>query len=158
MSVSSVISIRDQGALDLVRSLLKQGISVRIRVSGSSMRPLLSGGEIIEVAPPAARSPKIGEILLFYDQQGNPLVHRLIRRRCCNKVLYLQTKGDACAGCDGFIPAGQVLGRVQRIIIKHNTIDLQHPVMHFRSFFIALRSLILYYYLQFCNRLSSASD
>ena len=47
MSVSSVISIRDQGALDLVRSLLEQGISVRIRVSGASMRPLLNSGEII---------------------------------------------------------------------------------------------------------------
>ena len=156
MAEKSVISIRDHGALDLLLSLLEQGISVHIRVSGNSMKPLLNGGEIVEVAPLAEQHPKIGDILFLCDPQNKPLVHRLIRRRYYKGVLYLQTKGDAHAGFDAFVPADRVSGRIRRIIIPSDLnknkgrraekkIDLFTPFMRFQACFIVSHTLILYY-------------
>ncbi|MGB5684191.1 MAG: hypothetical protein WBM35_00145 [Candidatus Electrothrix sp.] len=146
MNASSVISIRDEGALDLIRSLLKQGVSVRIRVSGNSMQPFLNGGEIIEIASPAVQPPKIGDIVLFRDRQGNPLVHRLLRRRYYNGVLHLQAKGDARTGFDSPVPVDQVLGVVRRIIFTDRKIaDLQASLMRLKGSCIAIRSVFFYY-------------
>ncbi|MCI5218079.1 MAG: hypothetical protein D3914_02510, partial [Candidatus Electrothrix sp. LOE2] len=122
---SAVISIRDQGGLDLIRLLLDQGRDVCIKVSGESMKPILHTGDSVQISSLAGQSPKIGEILLLCDQQGNPLIHRLIRRRYCKGVLCLQTKGDACLGFDGFVPAGQVIGRIRRITYHSDTTTLQ---------------------------------
>ena len=114
--MDSVISIREPDALALVQSLLQQGIVVRIRVSGNSMRPLLQSGDLVDIAP-LAGIPRLGDILFFLRKDGTPLVHRLIWQRSQgNSKLLLLTKGDSCSAFDGFIPAEQVLGRVQCII------------------------------------------
>lgn len=138
-----VISIRDPGALELVQSLLRQGLSVRIRVSGTSMQPLLQSGELVEIAPLAATPPQLGEIIFLLDRHGDPLVHRLIWRRSRNGVPHLLTKGDACAYFDGFIPAEQAAGRVLRIIsVSGKTADLRTPRERLRAALIVCRALI----------------
>jgi hypothetical protein len=140
---ASVISIHDPGALELVRSLLRQGIAVRIRVSGISMQPLLKSGETVEIAPLAAIPPQLGEIIFLLDRQGSPLVHRLIWRRSQNGAPHLLTKGDACACFDGFIPAEQAAGRVLRIISPGGrTADLQTPREQLRAALIVCRALL----------------
>ena len=144
MSMASVISIRDPGAFDLMQSLLHQGITVRIQVSGNSMQPFLKGGEIVEIAPLDAEYPKIGDIVLFRDQHGNPLLHRLIRRRYHNGVLHLQTKGDACTGFDRFIPAEQVFGHVRRIFTDRGAVHVQTPLMRLRAYALAGYGIFLY--------------
>jgi hypothetical protein len=139
-SAPPVIGIRDQGALDLVQTLLRQGVFVRIRASGNSMRPLLKGGEVIELGPLQDRSPQLGDILFIRSQQDNPFVHRLIWRRRRGGALHLLTKGDACAGFDGFFPAECALGRVERIM-RNRTISLQTPLMRLRAFLIVSRAI-----------------
>jgi hypothetical protein len=129
MNDRSVIGIREPGSLALVQSLLRQGIAVRIRVSGNSMRPLLQGGEVVEVVPLLGNRAQLGDILFLCDRQSNPLVHRLIWRRMRNGTLHLLTKGDACVGFDGFSPADNVLGRVRRIIPETGpSISLNKPL------------------------------
>jgi hypothetical protein len=113
---AQVIGIREPEALALVQSLLEQGISVRIRVSGNSMRPLLQGNEAVEVVPLGRRLPQLGDILLLRGRQNTPLVHRLIWRRKRGGIWSLLTKGDACPGFDGFVAAECALGRVERIL------------------------------------------
>ena len=144
MKERSIIGIREQGSLALVQSLLRQGISVRIRVSGESMQPLLKGGEIIEVVPLLGSRAKLGDILFLCDQQNNPLVHRLIWRRFHNGMLYLLTKGDACSGFDGFIPTANMLGQVRRIIPDAGPpINLSTPFQRFLASLIVCRILFL---------------
>lgn len=139
----SVIGIREPGALDLVQSLLRQGVSVHIRVSGDSMKPLLRGGELVEVAPLSDARPKLGDILFVRSCQNAPLIHRLIWRRNQNGISHLLTKGDACAGFDGFIPANKVIGRVERIIIAdQKSISLQVPLMRLRAVLSVSRVLL----------------
>jgi signal peptidase I len=137
-----VIGIREPGALELVQSLLRQDVAVRIRVSGDSMRPLLQGGELMEVVPLDGKVPRIGDIFFIRSRRNAPVIHRLIWWRCHNGELYLLTKGDACAGFDGFIPVKQVIGRVDRIFLADQyTVLLQTPLMRFRACLIVLRTL-----------------
>ncbi len=154
IAVPSIISIRDQGCLDLVRSLLRQGLSVRIKVSGKSMKPFLSGGELVEISSVQLRHLRKGDILFFCEQQNTLLMHRLIRCRYADKTLYLQTKGDACTEFDRFVSADQILGRVQRIFLpadvadRHRSnriIDLNALTMRLHAQLIVLRTLMRYY-------------
>ncbi len=152
IAVPSIISIRDQGCLDLVRSLLLQGLSVRIKVSGKSMKPFLSGGELVEISSVQLRHLRKGDILFFCEQQDTLLMHRLIRCRYADKTLYLQTKGDACAEFDRFVSADQILGRVQRIFLpadvagrSNRIIDLNVLTMRLHARLIVLRTLMRYY-------------
>jgi signal peptidase I len=139
----SVIGIREPGALDLVQSLLQQGVSVHIRVSGNSMQPLLRGGELVEVAPLSDLRPKLGDILFVRSRHNTPLIHRLIWRRNQDGISYLLTKGDACAGFDGFTPENNTIGRVERIIscrVK-KIIGLQTPLMRLQACLIVSDAL-----------------
>ncbi|WPD23012.1 MAG: S26 family signal peptidase [Candidatus Electrothrix scaldis] len=146
MSTSSIISIRELGALDLVCFLLQRTVSVRIKVSGKSMRPLLRGGETVEIVPFDERCPpKIGDILLTCDQHGNPLVHRMCRKYCIHNEWYVQTKGDACAYFDSPVPLSQILGRVQRIFNNDTVVDLQHPFFRIKSQLIVNLGVTKYY-------------
>lgn len=140
-----VIGIRAAGSLDAVQALLRQDIAVRIRVSGGSMQPLLKSGDIIEIKSlSAARQPRLGDILFLCNCQGNPLVHRLIWRRMHNGTLHLLTKGDAGPSFDGFIPADNVLGRVQRILLSDagRRLNLNAPLQRLRASLIVSRTLI----------------
>ena len=107
------------------------------------MQPLLQGGEAVEVVPLVGTLPSLGDILFFYDQQKNPLVHRLIWRRRQKSSLLLLTKGDACLSFDGFIPIENVLGRVQRILPANGkTINLQTLSRRFQAALIVSCTLI----------------
>ena len=144
MSAAPVIGIRKQGVLDLVQSLLHRGAAVRIRVSGGSMQPFLNGGEIVEIVPLGVRQPRIGDILLFRDQRGNPLLHRFVRQRLYNGQLHFQTKGDACACLDSPVPADQVLGYVRRVIFTDRTVDLRTSLMRLTAYGISARTVLVY--------------
>lgn len=144
-TAAPVIGIREPGALDLVQLLLQQGVMVRIRVSGDSMRPLLQGGELVEVAPLGRTIPRLGDILFIRSRLDAPIIHRLIWRRSQNDGPQLLTKGDACPVFDGFIPAEQVLGRVERIFISdQEAISLQAPLMRLRTTFVVSHVLLVH--------------
>ncbi len=139
----NIIGIREPGALELVQTLLWQGVTVHIRVSGDSMRPLLHGGEIVEAASLHGKTPHLGDILFIRSRQNAPVIHRLIWRRSRNGTEQLLTKGDACLGFDGFIPAEQVLGRVERIFYAdQNVLSLQSPLMRLQAALIVSRVLL----------------
>ncbi|MGR0482681.1 MAG: S24/S26 family peptidase [Candidatus Electronema sp. V4] len=142
-AAAPIIGIREPGAFDLVQTLLRQGVMVRIRVSGDSMRPLLQGGELVEVAPLGQAIPSLGDILFVRSRQDAPIIHRLIWQRRQNGRRQLLTKGDACPGFDGFIPVEQVLGRVDRVLIsdQHST-SLRAPAMRLRAALVVSRALL----------------
>lgn len=144
MNIPTVISIREEGALEFIHALLRTGVTVRMRVSGVSMLPLIRGGDVVEVAPLCEKKIRIGDIIFFCDQQGNPVVHRLHRRRYDSKVLYLQTKGDACVYYDVAVPAHQVLGRVERIINEQKNINLKKKYHYWLARILVVRTAIFF--------------
>lgn len=101
-------------AQELVRSLLAEGLSLRVRVTGASMLPLLKGGELLLVEPVPARV-RIGDLLVFVGPGGRLVVHRLVRRLGRGRAMRLQMQGDGCPKPDDPVPPEAVLGRVARI-------------------------------------------
>ena len=147
MGSTVTIGIRDKGAIELIHTLLMQGIRVHIKVSGHSMAPLLVSEKTIELGP--INQPKRGDIIFFNDEQRGPLAHRLIRRRYYKGALYLQTKGDACTNFDNFISIEQALGTVRRIFPSSSTcsqtVNLRSPPMRINAFCIVALALFRYY-------------
>ncbi|WP_446011859.1 hypothetical protein [Candidatus Electrothrix sp.] len=117
------------------------------------MRPTLLGGETVQIASLKTLRPGVGELLLLYDQQGNPLIHRLVRRYSCQGIFYVQTQGDACLAFDAPVPLRQVLGRVTHILYHFKSsssdlsrvTDLRTPTVRLKSYFIVARQLAFFF-------------
>ena len=61
-------------------------------VEGSSMNPLLYNGDIVIVLPP--NSINLGDIIIFKNDYGEFVIHRVVGIiNCSNTLLYI-TKGD----------------------------------------------------------------
>lgn len=77
---------------------------------GSSMWPCFQEGDLLEAVPVALEEVRIGDCLVFRDNDGGHLVHRVVGLRDG-----LQTRGDAMARVDRFDAAPpELLGRVIR--------------------------------------------
>ncbi len=85
----------------LLRSLLKEGISVRFEARGRSMFPAIADGHPIEVK---AEKTAHGDVALVENEDGFR-VHRVLRS--ANGVV---TRGDCCFGEDPY-PA-ELIGSV----------------------------------------------
>jgi hypothetical protein len=92
---------------ELAASLLKCGWSIRLRVSGWSMKPLLKSGCLLRVAP-LQETPQVGEIVLCRTKAERLVSHRVVAVSAGS----MRTKGDACSQADGLVEPSQILGRV----------------------------------------------
>ena len=100
----------------LFEDILRAGTSLRVRVTGQSMRPFLWGGETLTIEPPDCGAFRTGDLILFRNREGLPVLHRLIRtRRTEDGKLSFLTKGDALRTFDEEVPGSSVLGRVRLI-------------------------------------------
>ena len=77
---------------EVVRSLLKDGISLRFQADGRSMHPAIGNAETIEVEPVAAVVP--GDVVMAETADGIR-VHRVV-----NTGNALATRGDCCLDVD----------------------------------------------------------
>lgn len=104
------------GALTLFEDILERGLSLRVRVTGESMKPFLRGGEIVTIKKEAPHGLRKGDLIFFKNGHGPPLLHRLIQRRESpdGKFTFL-TKGDALIALDKPVPYHRILGKVRRI-------------------------------------------
>src|SRR3990172_4274065 len=98
---------RQTSTADLAESLLGSGWTLRLRVSGSSMKPLLRKGSLLRIAP-CSPAPTAGEIVLFRAASGRLVVHRVIG----HEGEKLRTKGDSAGVTDRLVERHQLLGRV----------------------------------------------
>jgi hypothetical protein len=92
---------------DLAESLLRSGWTVRLRASGSSMKPLLRSGSLLRIAPCTER-PSVGDIAFFRAASGRLVAHRVLA--CDGSRVW--TKGDSSGEPDGHVEVSGILGRV----------------------------------------------
>jgi hypothetical protein len=76
-------------------------------VRGSSMRPCLRPGSFAAVAEVAPAEIRVGNVIVFRDDDGQAVMHRVISTR--NGIV---TQGDNLAYPDGLVPAERVVGKV----------------------------------------------
>lgn len=125
--------------VSLFEDILSDGSLLRVRVTGKSMEPFLLGGEVLTIKKVPYCSLKRGDLILFKRIQGNPVVHRIIRKRRDHiGKIALQTKGDALTFCDEPVREEDVLGRVCRIERTGSLIDMDTKVQESANYLIAI--------------------
>ena len=98
--------------LGLFQDILSSGSFLRVRVTGRSMVPLLSGGEILTIRKASPSSLKKGDLVFFRNREGHPVIHRIVKKYILNDVLTFQTRGDALIGIDSPVQEIEILGKV----------------------------------------------
>jgi len=83
---------------------------LRLRVSGTSMKPLLRSGSVVRIAPLSSvpAGLMLGDLVLFRAASGRLVAHRVIELdgdRC-------RTKGDSSREPDDLVEHGQLLGKI----------------------------------------------
>jgi len=95
--------------------MLNAGLTLRVKVTGKSMVPVLQGGEILTIKKMLSCSLHIGDLIFFKTLYGVPLLHRIVGKQREKDMFVFQTKGDALITMDQPVTEHSVIGKVCRI-------------------------------------------
>jgi len=97
----------------LSADLLSAGIALRFTAQGSSMKPMLSPGDILVVKPVNKHQIRIGDIVLCTVSETRVVAHRVISKRTEKYGLLFLVQGDRVSKPDGWMTEQMVHGRVE---------------------------------------------
>lgn len=123
-----MMDITGENIWNLKESALNQNISVRITLTGTSMRPFLQHGDIAIVDKVPITDLKRGDIIAF-KILDKYIAHRLIKKIIEKNNYTLITKGDSCSEFDKPVFASDIIGKVSLIKRNNRIINL----MNFRK-------------------------
>jgi len=113
------IDVSESPVFDLWK---EAGRGIDVSVEGSSMRPLMRPGDTVSLRLTDGSELRMGDLIPF-RQNGNLIVHRLIKRRKVDKSVWLCQKGDNLSGWS-WIAADEVLGKVKSIRGRGKQMDM----------------------------------
>lgn len=96
---------------ELLRQLLAEGSSVRLRVSGSSMSPFIRGGDLVTLAPLGGRPVRRGDVVAVAAGGRWLVIHRVVGVTPEG----VATRGDALERPDVTVAPGDVAALVARV-------------------------------------------
>jgi len=98
--------------VELARTLLAKGISVRLRAKGTIMSPFIKPGDLLVLSPLGARSPSVGDVVIFVEPSTHePFTQRVIKMRENSYLL----KGDSAKEPTGVVRGADILGFVTKV-------------------------------------------
>ena len=103
----------------LAKEILACANCLRFRASGSSMRPFIWDGDLIELYPLGPGPLRRGDVVLCRLGPGRLVLHRIVRLEPSAAGPRLLIQGDARLAPDGSISAEAVLGRA--VAVCHGT-------------------------------------
>ncbi|MBU0763769.1 MAG: signal peptidase I [Bacteroidetes bacterium] len=109
----------------LNESLLREGMGVRVRVTGSSMRPFIRDNDIAVVESISEESLKKGDIIVYRMSQQY-VVHRLLKIIISEYETLYVCKGDSCCRKDMPVAAEHIYGRVSLIERGSRRFNMNH--------------------------------
>ena len=102
----------DRAMLDIIQAMSRKGAAFRFQAGGFSMHPAIRDGDIITLAPLGSHRPGRGDVIAFTPQDRQKLIiHRVLKAKNSRYLV----RGDHAVTSDGWIPGGNVLGRVSRV-------------------------------------------
>ena len=129
-------------SLPLFKDILALGADLRVRVTGRSMVPFLHGGEVLIIRKVPCSSLKRGDVIFFRNQEGFPVVHRIVRRENYdNQAVTFQTKGDALNIPDEPVRDTEVLGKVCAVENGPGCLNLDTGIGSTINYLLAMFSL-----------------
>lgn len=135
----------------LFEDILGRDLSLRVKVTGKSMSPVLRGGEILTIKKTPSSSLHIGDLIFFKTRLGFPLLHRIVKKGHEENLHIFRTKGDASLSMDEPVRGPDILGKVSRVekqLSGGKTIHIDMESFFWRSInylmvFISLGRLII---------------
>jgi signal peptidase I len=138
-------------ALSLFQDILSSGMFLRVRVTGRSMSPFLTGGEIIMIKKTPASCLRKGDLVFFKNLDGHPVIHRIVKKQKRGDDITFQTRGDALIGFDGPVREEEILGKVCVVEKGEEHYNLEAPHWRCANY---LRAIINLYESRLYSRLS----
>lgn len=114
-----------QPVVPVMRHVLAGGLRVRARVTGTSMRPFVCDGELMEFVAQGAEMPRPGQILLVRTADGALVLHRVSRTD--GSRFYM--RGDAQAFEEGPLVPEQVIARGTGIVRNGRLVPLDIGIL-----------------------------
>lgn len=107
-------SIQGPVLLDLCRRCMAAGAQhVRFPLRGVSMLPTLETGDVAVIEPLGDSPPVQGDIVLFEDPLGRPVIHRVVHIARRRDVMMVVTASDTNPSTlDDPVPLPRIVGRV----------------------------------------------
>jgi signal peptidase I len=103
----------------LAAAILGEGSTLRFYARGTSMRPFIQDGDILEVQPVGTLAVRRGDVVLCRQGGGRLVAHRVVHLSREDGRTTMVTWGDALTGPDAPISLEQVLGRV--VVVERET-------------------------------------
>ena len=96
----------------LFADILDQGLDLRLKVTGRSMRPFINSGETVLLRKAAAGSLQRGDIIYYMDAADSAVLHRIMSWETAadGKATFI-TKGDALSMPDAPIAEDGILAK-----------------------------------------------
>lgn len=120
-----------------IAPLLKEGKSIEIHPTGTSMYPLLTGEDVVVLKPLSEKDPvQRNQILLYRRESGLLVLHRV----CKVKEDRFYFVGDNQTEVEGPLKREVLLAEVTDIRRKGKWFSVKHPLYRFLSrFWLFLR-------------------
>jgi len=101
------VIIPNHEIMPVIRAALERGQRVRMTVTGTSMRPFIHDGDVVELEP-VRSMPRLGDVVQVQCSEECCVVHRVVRIE--GEAFFL--RGDANAHCEGPFGRDSLCGRV----------------------------------------------
>lgn len=72
---------KDPSVTRLFEDILSTGSTLRVKVTGRSMAPFLSGGEIVTIKSVPCALLHRGDLIFFINGEYLPILHRIIHKK-----------------------------------------------------------------------------
>lgn len=89
------------------------GTAIRFTANGSSMLPLIKDGDLLLIVPVSSDQIKFGDVLLFVNDFGSLLAHRVIRMQKQGNDRIFEMRSDQAQSADGWVTTDRILGRLE---------------------------------------------
>jgi signal peptidase I len=131
------LSLESSDLLEVARYELVQNRSIQLRITGSTMRPMLDDGDVVMIAPIDPATINSQDIILITTPSGTALIHRVVAIQNMEGSIYALTRGDGSSYQDTPVPLNKVLGRVTALRRKGKGKVI--PVYHSSGWFSRFR-------------------
>ncbi len=106
------ILVKREPFVDVARSVLRKGVSLRFWVRGCSMSPFIRNGDLVTLSPLGSRLPGRGDVVAFISPGTERLVlHRLLKKK--DGICFAM--GDNMPAPDLPVSLENIMGRVTRV-------------------------------------------
>jgi len=113
---------------------------LRFQARGGSMHPMVRDGDVLLVKAVKPSMIKVPDVVLFVNDLGYAVVHRVIRKRNHQGIHWFTLQGDQAGQIDGIFPQNQIMGKLISLERNGDTVETCEPAYRWLGFMAAVRS------------------